>query len=205
MAGVNLAASIFDAALAAYVLPNPQGGARVYGLIASCSGSAMVFGSLLAALLPAPKNRVRVICLTALVSLGAENLLLAFARAPWLWYAAQIVGWLPVPVMDANLDVILRASIPVDLHGRVYACRNALQFFTIPLGLFLGGAAVDRVFEPLMAACPDASPLHILFGGGKGSGAALLLGLLGATNVLLCLTAGRRLKKYRYTDSANRS
>lgn len=64
--------------------------------------------------------------------------------------------------MDANLDVILRASIPVDLHGRVYACRNALQFFTIPLGLFLGGAAVNRVFEPLMAACPDASPLHIL-------------------------------------------
>ena len=202
MAGVNLMASIFDAALPAYVLSNPRGGARVYGLVASCSGIAMVFGSLLAALLPAPKDRVRAIYLTALVSLGAENLLLAFARAPWLWCAAQLIGWLPVPVMDANLDVILRASIPVDLQGRVYACRNALQFFTIPVGLFLGGAAVDRVFEPLMAACPDASPLHILFGGGKGSGAAMLLGLLGATSVLLCLAAGRRLKKYRYHKQA---
>lgn len=128
MAGVNLMASIFDAALPAYVLPNPRGGARVFGLVASCSGVAMVFGSVLATLLPAPKDRVRVVYLTALFSLGAENLLLAFARAPWLWCAAQIVGWLPVPVMDANLDVILRASIPVELQGRVYACRNALQF-----------------------------------------------------------------------------
>ena len=133
MAGMNLMASIFDAALPTYVLPNPRGGARVYGLVASCSGVAMVFGSVLAALLPAPKDRARVVYLTALFSLGAENLLLAFARAPWLWCAAQIVGWLPVPVMDANLDVILRASIPVELQGRVYACRNALQFFTIPV------------------------------------------------------------------------
>ena len=200
MAGVNLMASIFDAALPAYVLPNPRGGARVYGLVASCSGVAMVFSSLLAALLPAPKDRVRVIYLTMLVSLGAENLLLAFARAPWLWCAAQFAGWLPVPIMSANLDVILRASIPLELQGRVYACRNALQFFTIPVGLFLGGAAIDRVFEPLMAACSDTSPLHVLFGSGKGAGAAMLLGLLGVTSVLLCLAAGRRLKKYRYHD-----
>lgn len=204
MAGVNLMASIFDAALPAYVLSNPRGGAHVYGLVASCSGVAMVFGSVLAALLPAPRNRIRVVYLTALSSLGAENLLLAFARTPWLWCAAQIVGWLPVPVMDANLDVILRASIPVDLQGRVYACRNALQFFTIPVGLFLGGAAVDRVFEPLMAVCPAASPLHVLFGSGRGSGAAMLFGLLGVLSILLCLATSRRLKKYRCTNPADR-
>ncbi len=205
MAGVNLMASIFDAALPAYVLSNPRGGAHVYGLVASCSGVAMVFGSLLAALLPAPRNRIRVVYLTALFSLGAETFLLAFSRAPWLWCAAQIVGWLPVPVMDANLDVILRASIPVDLQGRVYACRNALQFFTIPVGLFLGGAAIDRVFEPLMAVCPAASPLHVLFGSGRGSGAAMRFGLLGVLSILLCLATSRRLKKYRCTNPADRA
>ena len=150
-------------------------------------------------------DRVRVVYLTALFSLGAENLLLAFARAPWLWCAAQIVGWLPVPVMDANLDVILRTSIPVKLQGRVYACRNALQFFTIPVGLFLGGAAVDRIFEPLMAACPNTSLLHVLFGGGGGSGAAMLLGLLGVLSILLCLAAIRRLRKYHRPDQKSQS
>ena len=28
---------------------------------------------------------------------------------------------------------------PVELQGRVYACRNSLQFFTIPIGMLLGG------------------------------------------------------------------
>ena len=40
---------------------------------------------------------------------------------------------------------------PLELQGRVYACRNTLQFFTIPIGLFLGGFLVDRVCEPYMS------------------------------------------------------
>ncbi|MFR7445257.1 MAG: hypothetical protein ACLUUO_19875 [Sellimonas intestinalis] len=46
--------------------------------------------------------------------------------------------------------------------------RNSFQFFTIPIGYFLGGFLVDRVFEPMMAAqkrkFSDSS-----FGDGKGS------------------------------------
>ena len=49
----------------------------------------------------------------------------------------QLIGWLLVPVMNANLDVILRSTIPVEMQGRVYACRNTLQFFTIPIGFSL--------------------------------------------------------------------
>ena len=81
--------------------------------------------------LPKPKDRVKIVYLTMLFSLGSENFLLAFSREPVLWYLGQIIGWILVPVMSANLDVILRSSIPVELQGRVYACRNTLQFFTI--------------------------------------------------------------------------
>lgn len=47
MAGVNLVASAFDATLPGYVLPNPKGGQAVLGIVTSCSGVAMIIGSLI--------------------------------------------------------------------------------------------------------------------------------------------------------------
>jgi len=200
MAGVNLVASAFDATLPGYVLPNPKGGQAVLGIVTSCSGVAMIIGSLLASVLPKPKDRVKVVYLTMLFSLGTENFLLAFSREPIVWCVGQIIGWILVPVMSANLDVILRSSIPVKLQGRVYACRNALQFFTIPIGLFLGGFMVDNVCEPFMDTYSDLSVAETLFGTGKGSGAALMMFLLGVSGTLICLITGKKLKKYQYSE-----
>ena len=200
MSGVNLVASAFDATLPGYVLPNPKGGQAVLGIVTSCAGVAMVFGSLIVSALPKPKDRVKVVYLTMLFSLGTENFLMAFAREPFIWCIGQIIGWILVPVMSANLDVILRSSIPVELQGRVYACRNTLQFFTIPIGLFLGGFMVDHVCEPFMLAFGDRSILKILFGTGKGSGAALMMLILGISGSGTCIIIGKKLKKYQYTD-----
>lgn len=198
MSGVNLVASAFDAALPGYVLPNPKGGSSVLGIVTSCSGVAMIIGSLIVSVLPKPKDRVKIIYLTMLFSLGTENFLLAFSREPVLWCIGQIIGWILVPVMNANLDVILRTTIPVELQGRVYACRNTLQFFTIPIGLFLGGFMVEQICEPFMRAYGNLSLLKILFGTGKGSGAALMMLLLGISGSLICIITGRKLKKYQY-------
>ena len=200
MSGVNLTASAFDATLPGYVLPNPKGGSSVLGLVTACSGVAMIIGSLIVSVLPKPRNRVKIIYLTMLVSLGTENFLLAFSREPALWCIGQIIGWILVPVMSANLDVILRTSIPVQLQGRVYACRNTLQFFTIPIGLFFGGFMVDHVCEPLMRVYGDLSILKTLFGTGKGSGAALMMLLLGVSGSLICIITGKKLRKYQYRE-----
>ncbi|MCM1283216.1 MAG: MFS transporter [Muribaculaceae bacterium] len=197
MSGVNLVASAFDAVLPGYVLPNPKGGTAVLGIVTSCSGIAMIAGSLAASILPEPKNRVKLIYLTMLFSLGAENFLLAFSRSPVWWCIGQIVGWILVPVMNANLDVILRTGIPMKLQGRVYACRNTLQFFTIPIGLFIGGFMVDNVCEPFMRAYGSLPVLKMLFGMGKGSGAALMMLLLGVSGSLICIIMGQKLKKYQ--------
>ena len=102
--------------------------------------------------------------------------------------------------MSANLDVILRTSIPVQLQGRVYACRNTLQFFTIPIGLFFGGFMVDHVCEPLMRVYGDLSILKTQFGTGKGSGAALMMLLLGVSGSLICIITGKKLRKYQYRE-----
>ncbi|MBR2749716.1 MAG: MFS transporter [Lachnospiraceae bacterium] len=201
MSGVNLVASAFDATLYGYVIPNPKGGKGVLGIVTACSGIAMVIGSLIVSKMPKPKDRVRVVYVTMLISLSVENYVLAFSREPVLWCLGQIVGWILVPVMSANLDVVLRNIIPVELQGRVYACRNTFQFFTIPIGLFLGGLMVDHVCEPFMARHAYSEVLTILFGSGKGSGAALMMGILGLSGTIHCLVFGARLKKYHYSDS----
>ena len=102
--------------------------------------------------------------------------------------------------MSANLDVFLRSTIPVELQGRVYACRNTLQFFTIPIGLFIGGFMVDNVCEPFMRVYGNLSVLKTLFGSGKGSGAALMMLILGVSGSLICLITGKKLKKYQYNE-----
>lgn len=201
LAAVNFVASAFDAVLPALVLPRENGGEHVLGIVTSCAGIATLLGSFVVTLLPKPKNRIRIIYITMLISLGTENYLLAFSRIPALWCFGQIIGWLLVPLMNANLDVILRTTIPVELQGRVYSCRNTLQFFTIPIGMFVGGLMVDRVCEPVMASDLAEGMLGILFGSGKGSGAAMMMFVLGILGTAICLIFGHILKKYTFTDA----
>ena len=198
MAGVNFVASAFDAVLPGLVIP--RSGATVLGMVTTFSGVAMAAGSVLVSIMPKPRNRVKVVYLTMLISLGTENFLLAFAKSPILWCIGQIIGWVLVPVMSANMDVIMRNTIPVALQGRVYACRNTFQFFTIPIGLFWGGFMVDEICEPFMAGHMDSPFLTTLFGTGKGSGAALMMFILGVIGTTLCLITGSKLKKYKYND-----
>ena len=95
LAAVNLVASAFDAVLPALILPRENGGEAVLGVVTSCAGIATLFGSVLMTILPPPRNRVRVIVLTMLFSLGTENYLLAFAKRRFggVW-ASLLVGFL---------------------------------------------------------------------------------------------------------------
>lgn len=187
LAAINLIASIYNAALPAMLLSRPGGGETVLGLVELCTGLANLAGSLLATALPAPKSRVRVICNSLLFSMSTENLLLALGRSGGVWCFGAVLGWLFIPVMNANMDALLRLHIPVEMQGRVYAARNTLQFFTIPVGYLLGGALVDRVCEPAMAAQGGDSLLTGLLGAGKGSGAALLFLVIAGLGVAVCL------------------
>ena len=200
LAGVNFVASAFDAALPPYVLSRENGGRPVLGLVMSCAGVATLAGSLAVTALPAPKDRIRVIVLTMLFSLGTENFILAFARTPIWWCIAQIIGWSVIPVMNANLDVVLRSTIPPEMQGRVYSCRNTMQFFTIPIGTFVGGFLVDKVCEPWMARTDPEGVLACMFGVGDGSGAAMVMFVLGCMGIAVCLAFGRILSRYEFAE-----
>jgi len=200
MSSVNLCASAFDAALPAFVIPNPRGGSEVLGVVTSCAGIAMVLGSIFATRMKKPKDRIKVVYLTMAFSLCTENFILACFRSPILWCFGQFLGWFLVPIMSTNLEVILRNCVPIELQGRVYACRNTFQFFTIPIGLFLGGYMVDSMCEPFMASHTDSILLTKLFGNGKGSGAALVIFILGVFGIISSYIGGKALSKYHYVE-----
>jgi len=147
----------------------------------------MLLGSLIASIMKEPKSRVRVVCNTLLFSMSTENFLLAFGRSTPVWCIGGVLGWLVIPIMNGSLDALMRLHIPAQMQGRVYAARNSLQFFTIPVGYFLGGWLVDAVFEPLMARQGDQSLLATLFGAGKGSGAGCFYAVLAVTGIAVCL------------------
>lgn len=181
---INLIASIYEAILPAMVLSKSNENAL--GIVNSCVGIATLIGSLIATFFPKPKSRIRVICNCLLISMSTENFLLAFGNSTLVWSIGAILGWIVIPLMGANYDVIFRTNVPKDMQGRVYSVRNTLQFFTIPVGYFLGGLLVDNVFEPLMERT-DSILLMNLFGTEKGSGAALLFFVIGIAGVLVCL------------------
>lgn len=197
---INLVASTYDAALPAMLLSKSSGGETVLGAVNTCVGLAALVGSIIVTVLPAPKNRVRVICIALLISMSTENFMLALSDSPVIWCMGAILGWLPIPLMNANMDVIFRSEIPLDMQGRVFSCRNTLQFFTIPVGFLLGGILVDKVFEPFMLRQSGNSISALLFGSEKGSGAAMLFFVMGAIGTAICLIFSMILKNYKWRD-----
>lgn len=187
LAVINLIASIYEAALPAMLLSREGGGEAALGIVNTAMGIAMLAGSILVSFLPAPKSRVRVICNSLLFAMSTENFLLALGHSVPVWCIGAALGWIFIPMMNANMDVLLRNRIPIEMQGRVFSVRNSLQFFTIPIGYFVGGLLVDRVFEPLMASLPQGTFLTALFGSGKGSGAALLFFVIGFAGMFTCL------------------
>lgn len=187
LASINLVASIYDAAFPAMMLSRNGGSEKVLGLVNTVIGMSTFVGSLFAAFMPRPKSRVRMICGCLLFSMSTENFLLAFGRTPLIWCIGGVLGWIAIPLMSTNLDAIMRLHVPEKMQGRVYSVRNALQFFTIPIGYFLGGLLVDQVFEPVMAMQTETSVLVRMFGSGKGSGAAFLFFVIAFAGIGVCL------------------
>ena len=199
LAGINLVASAYNAVLPAMILSKQGGGKAALGLVNAAVGAATLVGSMIVMAARKPEDRVRMIWLSLFLSMSTENFLLAFGKTPLVWCIGAVCGWIAIPYMGANLDVILRTEIPENMQGRVFSCRNTLQFFTIPVGYYLGGMLTDKVFEPFMQG-KSGTVLNTLFGSGKGSGAAMLFSVLGLAGMAVCIVFGILLRKYKWSE-----
>ena len=187
LAAINLVASMYQAAFPAMVLSKPNGGETAMGAVNAVIGLTTLVGSILASVLKPPKSRVRAIWLCLMLSMSTENLILALGRSTPVWCLGAFLGWIAIPLMSTNLEAIFRLTIPAEMQGRVFAARNTFQFFTIPVGYFLGGLLVDWVFEPFMEAQNTGGMFTVLFGIGKGSGAACFFFVLWIVGIVVCL------------------
>lgn len=189
---MNLLASLAgNSILPAMVLARTGGNQTVLGLVTSAIGLGSLAGSILVTLLKPAKHRTRVVFLTCAFSFLLCDVLWGVGKTAEIWIFAAFTGNLPLPFLNANLTTIMRIQVPLDLQGRVFATRDTLQFITIPIGLFLGGALADTIFEPfMMAASPVQWMLSMVVGSGKGSGLAVMFlfsGIIGCVASLVCL------------------
>jgi len=133
------------------------------------------------------------IYVSAMISFLFGDLLMGAGRNVAAWSVAGAAASLPIPFINAGQNVIFYSKVPDKMQGRVFAVRNAIQYSTIPIGILLGGALADYVFEPFMASdCAVAWALHLLVGEGKGSGMAVMFLCTGILGSLFSYVSYRR-------------
>lgn len=102
----------------------------------------------------------------------------------------EFASYVLVAVLGANLMALVRSNTPMELQGRVFSAQSTIQNGAIPLGLLLGGALADHVFEPFMAGdSPVQRLLAQVFGVGSGAGIAVMFCIVGVLGCAVCLSA----------------
>ena len=107
LSGINLIASICSATMPALVLSKADEAA--YGIVNSCVGVFTLLGSVIATIYPEPKSRIKVICNCLLLSMSVENFAFALGNNTVIWCIGSFFGWIAIPLMSANYDVIFRS------------------------------------------------------------------------------------------------
>ena len=186
MTAVNFLAKIGnDGMLAPFALARTGNDQRALGAVQSSVAVGLLVGSLIAtAMKPARRKERFVYAACAVIFVG--NAVQGLSPRPWVWCAAAVLAYAVAAVMNANLTAFMREQVPPELQGRVFSAKDTLQNGAIPLGLYLGGALADGVFEPMMAHSPPGA-LAALFGAGKGAGFAAMFAAVGALGIALSL------------------
>ena len=176
--------------LPAMILARSGDNRQVLGLVSSCVGIGTLVGSILVTMAKPAKSKTRVIFSSLAVSFILANVLWAVGQNAWVWVFAAFAGNLPLPFITANMTTIMRVKVPAQMQGRVFSARDTLQFFTIPLGLYLSGNLADKVFEPFMrTTLPLQQLLSRIVGVGKGSGMAVMFLITGTIGFLASIAA----------------
>lgn len=189
MAIINLlAAMAYNSVLPAMMLVRSGGGDMALGIVTACIGAGGIIGGILASITKPPKSKVKTIFNCCAISMLFGNVLLGIGQNVLVWGAAVLIGNIPLPFLNASESSLIRVKIPIELQGRLFSIRAALQFGTIPIGYLLGGILADKIFEPLMQGSQIAMRIFSpLVGTGRGSGMAVIFLLAGVLGIAVSL------------------
>jgi len=186
IAAVNFLAKLgADGQMSAFVLSRAD--QHALGAVQTCIALGLLCGGIIMSARKPSQNPTEAI-FASCCCIFAAGIGLALCAGAAGWCVFAFLQYLCAAVMNVHWNTMMRASVPLELQGRVYSARDTLQNCTIPLGLYLGGALIDQVFEPLMSAQGSVqNMLRILFGTGLGSGAALLFFLTSVLGLAISL------------------
>jgi len=186
---INLLASMAgNTIMPAMILARTNNDQIALGMVSSSIGVGALIGSILVTLAKPAKSRTRVIFTSCAFSFLLCETLWAVGQNVAVWMLAAFAGNLPLPFLSANLTAIMRSKVPIEMQGRVFSARDTLQYFTIPIGFFLGGFLADNIFEPFMQNKGYVQQaLSVLVGTGKGSGMAVIFLITGTIGFLVSI------------------
>lgn len=174
MGFVNLVAAVYNTDLAPMILLRNDNNDVQLGIVSSAISVAGLAGSILVSRMPAPKKRISLILNIMTFSFLFCNGLLGIGQNYYVWTLAVFGGNVLIPFLTVNVEYIMRTNIPIELHGRVFAARNTLQYISIPIGNLLGGILADDVFIPYIRSSSLKPVWNVLVGTGDGAGLGLL-------------------------------
>lgn len=165
----------YENVLSPMILARSSDNSFVLGVVNACMGIGGIIGGVVVTVKKESRHKASMIYISVALSFLFGDLVMAVGRNVYSWSVAAIAASIPIPFVIANQNVILYKKIPENMQGRVFAVRNAIQFSTIPIGIFLGGFFADHIFEPFMSSETElAEMLKLFVGNGPGSGMAAM-------------------------------
>ena len=163
--------------LSPMVLARSGNNTAALAVVNSAVGIGSMVGAVLTLYIPARIRKTKIIFISCAVSFILGDVLFAIGNTTVLWAAAGFMSSVFIPAIVANIAYFWRTIIPIELQGRAFALKYALQSGAIPVGMLVGGILADFVFEPLMMQ-------H-----GSGSGMALMFFITGVVGMIISVIA----------------
>jgi len=171
--------------LAPMVLARSGNNEIALAVVSSAVGLGGMAGALLILVAPTRTKKARMIFLCYLLSVIFGDMLFSLGNNLVFWAVTGFLGAAFIPAITANATYFWRTIIPIELQGRAFAVRYAIQSAAIPLGVLAGGLLADFIFEPFMAQPPYL--LGRFFGAGSGAGMALMFFISGLICAVLSI------------------
>lgn len=193
----------YENILPAMILARSGGNDNILGIVSGLLGLGGILGGLIVSIIKQPKNAVRMIYISAAISFLFGDLTMGIGQNVFVWIIAALFASIPIPFITAGQNVIMYNKVPKEMQGRVFAVRNAIQYFTIPIGILLGGFLADYAFEPFMQSSTALSEfLGKIVGYGNGSGMAVMFLFTGTFGFISSVLFYRN-KKLRSLEDEN--
>lgn len=186
MAFINFVAGMtYYNLLSPMILARSGSDTQVLAFVNGAIGLGGIVGGLLIAVMPTKKSKIKSMFLCAGLSFILGDILFAVGNSIMIWAIAGFFSSIFLPAFNANESYFWRTIIPIELQGRAFSFKYALQSGMIPVGLLLGGVLADYVFEPFMTNA--SNPLSFILGNSKGSGMAMMFLITGILGTILSI------------------